>query len=62
METNLEKRIRETEEILNYQITVGGSVLSGTDMVVLQNQLAIMKELKEIRLDTKAIISNTARI
>ena len=62
MEDKLQKRINATEELLNYQKNVGGSLLSGTDMMVLENQLAIMKELKEIRLDTKAIISNTARI
>jgi hypothetical protein len=61
METNLEKRINATEELLNYQKTVGSGI-NGSDMMIMENQLAIMKELREIRLDTKAILSNTAHI
>ena len=62
MESNLEQRINATEEMLNYHKTVGGSGINGSDMMILENQLAIMKELKEIRLDTKTIISFTAKI
>jgi hypothetical protein len=62
METKLEERINATEELLRYQKTVGGSGLNGSDMLILQNQLAIMKELKEIRLDTKTILGFTAKI
>lgn len=62
MEDKLQKRINATEELLNYQKNVGGFTLTANDIMILENQLAIMKELKEIRLDTRAIISNTARI
>ena len=62
METNLEKRITATEDLLNYHKATGDLGLNKSDSMILENQLAIMKELKELRLDTKAIISNTAQI
>ena len=62
METKLEQRINATEDLLNYSKNVDTTVVSGNDAMILENQLAIMKELREIRLDTKAIINNTARI
>ena len=62
MESNLQKRIIATEELLNYQKNIGGTSLTAEQMLIIENQLAIMKELKEIRLDTKVILGNTCRI
>jgi hypothetical protein len=58
METNLERRIYVTEELLDHHNNIGGSSLNGADFMILTNQLAIMKELQELKLDTKTILTN----
>ena len=49
METKLEKRINATEEILDYCKNVG-PVSRGIELIILENQLAIMKERSNSRL------------